>query len=346
MAVNYPGVGGGEVVVDRYDASGGRPHAGKRFACIQAHSDDIPLSCGGLLAKLLAEGYQGWLIQTTNDMMCGPTSSAGETILQNEREVEALAAALGLETPVINFGYRNHFLDEASPLELRARLVYIFRALKIDTVITFNPWGHGEENPDHYVTGQAVEAAKWMAAGDKDYPEHALAGVEPYVVSDQWYFVGRPGQPFNRVVDISPFIDLKIETMALNKAQGPAGSQGSQLKQQLAELGLELPLLGSDDDTADREYIREFGLDTYKAMGSKYGCEYAERFFYIGEGGSFARDHSNNKLLDMIRQQSAAVGGTDRAAAIDAFVRQRSSQSIYSQMYGQRASPAGGKPKL
>ena len=73
--------------------------------------------------------------------------------------------------PVINFGYRNHFLDEASPLELRARLVYIFRvrqrgsavvctaytparnttrvflcfqALKIDTVITFNPWG---ENP-------------------------------------------------------------------------------------------------------------------------------------------------------------------------------------------------------
>ena len=28
-------------------------------------------------------------------MMCGPTASAGETILQNEQEVEALAAALG-----------------------------------------------------------------------------------------------------------------------------------------------------------------------------------------------------------------------------------------------------------
>ena len=334
MAVNYPGVD--EVLVERFDDS--RPHAGKRFACIQAHSDDIPLSCGGLLAKLVAEGYRGWLIQTTNDMMCGPTSSAGETILQNEREVEALAAALGLETPVINFGYRNHFLDEASPLELRARLVYIFRALQIDTVITFNPWGHGEENPDHYVTGQAVEAAKWMAGGDKDYPEHALAGVQPYVVSDQWYFVGRPGQPFNRVVDITPLIDLKVETMALNKAQGPAGSQGSQLKQQLASLGLELPMLGGDDDTADREYIREFGLESYKAMGAKWGCEYAERFFYIGAGGSFARDHSNDKLLTMVREQAttlqAADGGgsgssSSREAAIAAFVKQRSAQSIY-----------------
>ena len=73
--------------------------------CFQ--SDDIPLSCGGLLAKLVAEGYKGWLIQTTNDMMCGPTPSVGETILQNEREVEALAAALGLETPVINFGCKH-----------------------------------------------------------------------------------------------------------------------------------------------------------------------------------------------------------------------------------------------
>ena len=46
--MNYPGLGGGEVVVDRYDSAAKRPHAGKRFACIQAHSDDIPLSCAGL----------------------------------------------------------------------------------------------------------------------------------------------------------------------------------------------------------------------------------------------------------------------------------------------------------
>lgn len=67
---------------------------------------------------------------------------------------------------------------------------------------------------------------------------------------------------------------------------GPAGSQGSQLRDQLAALGLELPLLGSDDDTADRAYIQAFGLESYRAMGRRYGCDYAERFLYIGEGES------------------------------------------------------------
>ena len=90
MAVNYPGVD--EVLVERHDTS--RPHEGKTFACIQAHSDDIPLSCGGLLAKLVAEGYTGYLIQTTNDMMCGPTSSAGETILQVRPRPPAALSAL------------------------------------------------------------------------------------------------------------------------------------------------------------------------------------------------------------------------------------------------------------
>jgi hypothetical protein len=47
--------------------------------------------------------------------------------------------------------------------------------------------------------------------------------------------------------------------MALNRAQGPAGSQGSQLRRELEALGLSLPLLGDSDEEADRRYIREFG---------------------------------------------------------------------------------------
>ena len=150
----------GEVTVERQVS--GRPHEGKVLAGVQAHADDIPLFCGGTVAKLIAEGYKGYLIQTTNDEKCGPTPSIGETVLSNERGVDDLAEALGMVS-VFHLGYRNHRLDEASPLELRARLVFLFRYLKVDTVFTFNPWGHGEENPDHYVTASAVEAARWMA---------------------------------------------------------------------------------------------------------------------------------------------------------------------------------------
>ena len=134
----------GEVAVEKHTPD--KPHQGKVLAAVQAHADDIPLFCAGLVAKLIAEGYTAYLIQTTNDEKCGP-GTMGETILQNEREVDVLAKELGCEQ-VIHLGYRNHFLDEAAPTELRARLVFLIRALKIDTITTFSPWGHWEENPD------------------------------------------------------------------------------------------------------------------------------------------------------------------------------------------------------
>jgi len=267
-----------EVVIE--PAVPDRPHEGKILVVVQAHADDIPFFCAGTVAKLIDEGYTGYLIQTTNDEKCGPTTSIGETVLSNEREVDALAEALDLKT-VFNLGYRNHRLDEASPTELRSRLILLFRYLKADTVFTFNPWGHGEENPDHYVTGQAVEAACWMAGMNKDYPEHLAIGLQPHGVREKYYWVARPGQPFNRVVDISAHIHKKIASMSVNKSQGPAGSRGSRLKAGLAEKGLRLPALGDDDETADREYIKLFGLDSYKRLGREYGFDYAERFYYV-----------------------------------------------------------------
>lgn len=266
----------GAVTVER--PAPGKPHQGKVLAAVQAHADDIPLFCAGAIAKLIDEGYTGYLIQTTNDEKCGPTKSLGETILSNEREVEELAVVLGLQDAFF-LGYRNHFMDEASVTELRARLVFLFRALRVDTVFTFNPWGHDEENPDHYVTGHAVEAARWMAGMNKDYPEHAAAGLAPHSVRERYYWVVRPGQPYNRVVDIGAQIDRKVAAMSVNKSQGPAGANGSRLRARLARQGLRLPALDGDDEAADRAYIKLFGLHEYRRLGQEHGLEYAEAFY-------------------------------------------------------------------
>ncbi|MFP3895414.1 MAG: PIG-L deacetylase family protein [Anaerolineales bacterium] len=257
-----------------------KPHSGKVLAAVQAHADDIPFFCAGTVAKLIAEGYTAHLIQTTNDEKCGPTTSIGKTVLSNEEEVQALAQVLGFDQ-VFNLEYRNHRMDAVSPLELRARLIFLFRLLQVDTIFTFNPWGHGEENPDHYVTAQAVEAACWMAGMDKDYTEHFAAGLEPHAVQEKYYWVARPGQPYNRVVDISDVMDQKIQAMSVNKSQGPAGSQGSRLKERLATRGLRLPKLGDTDEEADRAYIELFCLDPYRDLGRRYGLEYAEAFFHV-----------------------------------------------------------------
>ena len=68
----------------------GQPHAGKVFAAVHAHLSDIPYFAGGLCAKLIAEGYTGYLIRTTNDETSGGQSSA-QNILSNETEHGAMA---------------------------------------------------------------------------------------------------------------------------------------------------------------------------------------------------------------------------------------------------------------
>src|SRR5687768_9182133 len=263
-----------------------QPHKGKVLAAIQAHADDIPFFCGGTVAKLISEGYTAYLIQTTNDDKCGPTPSLGQTILSNEQEVETMAKALGFKA-TFNLGYRNHFLDGESPLELRCRLVFLLRRLKVDTILTFNPHAKDERNPDHWMTGQAAEAASWMAGMDKDYPEQLTPEIRPHTVRDLYFWVARHGQPCNRIVDVSAHVDQLVEAMSANKSQGPAGSSGTALRRRLAAQGKRLPQLeqnGADDESVDRAYIRLFLLRSFKELGQRHGLEYAEPFYYVRPG--------------------------------------------------------------
>src|SRR5947208_10670824 len=194
-----------EVVVERGRA--GKPFAGKVLAAIQPHADDIPIFASGTVAKLIKEGYAGYLIRTTNDDMTGP-GSVGHGVLANEQDNKEVARVLGLKQ-VFDLNYGNHRMDGISRIELRARLIFLFRLLKVDTVICYDPWGHYEENPDHYVTAQCVEAACWMSGGNLDMPEHFAAGLKPHGVSEKYYFARGP-QLVNRVVDIGPVMDKKV----------------------------------------------------------------------------------------------------------------------------------------
>lgn len=266
-----------EVVIDR--PPGGKPHTGKVLAAIQPHSDDIPLFAAGAVIRLIDEGYTGHLIRVTNDDMAGP-GTVGNTVLQNERDNQAVARALGCQR-VFDLNYSNHQMDQESRLEMRARFIFLFRLLQVDTVICYDPWGHYEENPDHAVTAQVVEAACWMAGGSKDYPEHFAAGLQPHGVREKYYFARGP-QLVNRVMDISSVIDRKVAVNRLNVTQGPAGQSGAALRKSLAERGLRIPLLGEDDESAANNYVKHYVLQRDKEVGARYGLAFAEPYHYIG----------------------------------------------------------------
>jgi len=54
------------------------------------------------------------------------------------------------------------------------------------------------------------------------------------------------------------------------------------LRQRLRSQGLRLPILGDDDETANREYVRKFMLDRDADIGKRFGLAYAEAYHYIG----------------------------------------------------------------
>jgi LmbE family N-acetylglucosaminyl deacetylase len=269
----------------------GAPHKGKTLAAIQPHSDDVALLCAGTVAKLIQEGYTGYMIRATNDDMgddVGEPGSIGENVLRNEREVTEQTRVLGLERDFA-LDYGNHRMSDVSRNEVICRLIFLFRLLKIDTVFCYDPWAHDEENPDHYVLGHCVEAACWMAGRIHDYPEQFAAGLKPRAVSEKYYYARHP--EITRVVDISGAIEKKIDANLCNIAKGPGGHHGSKLRAELAREGKQLPLLGADDVTADRNYIREFVLAGDRALGRKYGVEYAEAFHYIPPAQSHIEDY-------------------------------------------------------
>src|SRR5262245_47416643 len=206
-----------EVVLER--PAEGTPHKGKVLLAVQAHSDDIPLTASGTVAKLVKEGYTGYLVRATNDDMgdapgLGTPGTIGDHVLGNERDNAEVARVLGLKQ-VFNLNYPNHRMADVSQNELQCRLIFLIRLLKVDTVVCWDPWAHDEENPDHWQIARGVEAACWMAGRAHDYPEQFAAGLTPHTVQEKYYYARRP--EITRVVDVSAMVDQIIDANRANR---------------------------------------------------------------------------------------------------------------------------------
>ncbi len=286
-----------ELVFER--AADGTPHRGKTLALIAPHLDDGPIFAGGTIAKLLREGYSGYFIRTSNDEKDSFSSSLGETVLANERDVAEFVKTMGLVRH-FDLSYRNHRMDDVARTELRGRLIFLFRLLKVDTVFSYDPWGHYEENPDHYVTAQAVEAACWMSGGHLDFPEHFAAGLKPQSVSEKYYFARGP-QLVNRVVDIAPVMQTKLA--AIRSCRTMVTHMVKDINESLAARKLHIPALSGPEVAANDEFIRVAFEARDKAIGEKHGLAYAEEFHYIGPDRS---------LGDYIARNAVPLNPTNR----------------------------------
>ena len=122
----------------------------------------------------------------------GTPGTIGDHVRGNEADNAEVARVLGCRR-VFDLNYNNHRMGDVSLNELIGRLIFLIRLLKADTVVCWDPWGHDEENPDHYTLAKAVEAAGWMAGRAHDFPEHLAAGLQPKAMSGQILLRAPPG---------------------------------------------------------------------------------------------------------------------------------------------------------
>ena len=71
------------------------------------------------------------------------------------------------------------------------------------------------------------------------------------------------------------------------------------MRLRLTEQGLRLPLLGNDDETANREYTRQFVLDRDAETGKKFGVAYAEAYHYIGPAPATVEEYVRRNAVKL-----------------------------------------------
>jgi LmbE family N-acetylglucosaminyl deacetylase len=160
---------------------------GKVALIVLSHHDDHTWEWGfgGFIAKLSAAGFTSYYVRTTNDEKdSGIGWGKGDQL--NLRESNDAMRHLGVKE-VISLNWRNDYMDSVPIKEVRAHFILLIRKLRPDVLLTWNPWGHYDRNPDHRKVSRAIGEAAWMAGLRNVHPEHLAASLEPYRVPQIYY---------------------------------------------------------------------------------------------------------------------------------------------------------------
>jgi LmbE family N-acetylglucosaminyl deacetylase len=263
------------------------------IAAVYAHPDDGEFFAGGSLAKWAAAGHRVVAICASDGALGTKRldSSPNDLGAIRARELAAALAVLGGELPIM-LGFPDGFLrDHAAAL--RERLIYQFRSLRPDRVITFDPFKRYEIHPDHATVGRMASEAAVFSCFPLLHPEHLAQGIAPAQPEEVWYMGPLDHKP-NRFIDIAATLEKKVEATLCH------GTQIELLANWFVE-GAD-PAQLTDEHRArlrdgTRGFLEMMGRGLGFASGSK--IEIAEAFYALKTGpGHF--DNQRQMMMEMM----------------------------------------------
>ncbi|MBZ0272132.1 PIG-L family deacetylase [bacterium] len=248
---------------------------------LTAHADDCEFFAGGLVAKFAAEGREIYEVIATNNER-GTFELDRDEIISVSRDREARDAAKVLEKRDVFFlEYPDGFLGDTPINVLREQFMRYIRQIRPSTLLTFDPFAPYEPHPDH----RAVAFAAMEAAGFASLPfyhhEHLREGLETHYVAETYYFAKRP-RDVNKLVDITPHIDKKIESILCHESQ--VRMMVEDVKRTFAATGGDPNALAMLDADNPGPVIETFVRAWAAGVGERAGVEYAEEYRYERAG--------------------------------------------------------------
>jgi LmbE family N-acetylglucosaminyl deacetylase len=188
---------------------------------VGAHPDDVEIACGGLLARLVLQGYRVGIVDLT-DGEPTPLSPGPEVRLA---EARAAADTLGVHERVVLDLPNRRLFDN---FQTRVALAREFRRLRPRVVL-----GFGDKtplaSPDHWQAMQITDAAVFYSRLTK-WDEH-FGGLPVHTIDYQFYFYlgfdisTIPYTSGLLTVDISDTLETKMKSIECYQTQFPPGKQ-------------------------------------------------------------------------------------------------------------------------
>jgi N-acetylglucosamine malate deacetylase 1 len=179
------------------------------------HPDDLEITCGGTIAKLVKQGYRVGMIHMTN----GEPTPLGDPETRM-KEMRAAADILGVQVCEMLDIPNRVLMDDPAPRYILASALRKYRP----RVLVGIAGRTVAASPDHYQSQLITEASRFYSQLTKW--NDRFAGTEPHAIEHLVYRpLARSAEPMNFpsqfVVDISDTIDQKVAAVACYRSQFP-----------------------------------------------------------------------------------------------------------------------------
>ena len=256
----------------------------KTVLVIVAHADDMEFMAGGTIAKMAGMGYKIREVIATNNERgtLDPNWSPEFTAEARREEARRGARVLGVDPDIEFLGYEDGRLSETPLNELRQKCMRAIRRHKPDMLFTWDPFANYENHQDHRAVAWAAMEAASFSHFPLYHPEHRDEGLQPHYVGEHYYFAKVP-QDVNKIVDISDYIQRKVDSLCEHVSQMVLGVSG--FKIDLEAAGASVPGLENLDPRNYRPLIDQQIRAWAASAGRKINVAYAEEFRRYRFGG-------------------------------------------------------------